>query len=283
MKLHPLLKRSAAVWNTRCRSIVVVLLLTGSGAAAAQEVEPFSHEMFDEVLTSFVDGAGRVDYRRLKAESGRLDVYVAALGKTSPLSHPGRFPTRADSLAYWINAYNAFVLNGVIDAYPVASVKDIKYFSGFFNRAPFRSGGRMFTLNEIEHGILREHFREPRIHAAINCASAGCPRLLPFAFDPADLDAQLDLAMTGFVGEGRNVRIDRGSTTIYLSSIFDWFETDFTDWVKRVDEIDDPVITDYLFHYLEEDDVSYLREHGDVRVKHLDYDWSLNDQMPERP
>src|SRR4029450_10414881 len=94
-----------------------------------------------------------------------------------------RSPTGDPALAYWINAYNAFVLAAVIEEYPIRSVWKVRN-GQFFERARHVAGGRLVSLNEIEHHILRERYREPRIHFAINCASNGCPPMRPRGYEP---------------------------------------------------------------------------------------------------
>ena len=238
----------------------------------------FDHSWLDRVLSTYVDDQGLVDYSGLKERSDDLDAYVKLLEGTSPKSHPGRFPTHADKLAYWINAYNAFVLKGVVDAYPVRSVKDIKMLSGFFNRTHFTAGGQSYTLNGIEHDILREEFDEPRIHAAINCASLGCPRMEQAAYGPQEVEERLGEAMRLFIRESRNVRIDRRRKVVVLSKIFDWFENDFTEWYRKQHNAKQAAITDYLRLYLPEADRDFLGEHSNIGIEYNDYDWTLNDQ-----
>ena len=266
----------------RCiRWALAILILAAPVVGGAENDVPFDHSALDRVLKAYVDERGQVDYTGLKAHPEDLDAYVALLGRVSPASHPERFSDLAARKAYWINAYNAFVLRGVIDAYPVKSVKDIKFLSGFFNRTYFTAGGQDYTLNNIEHSILREVFNDPRIHAAINCASVGCPRLSQKAFSPENLDAQMDGAMRLFIREPRNVRIDRDEGTVYLSKIFDWFEGDFTGWYERTHGVEEARIANYLRLFLAEEDRVYLESHPDVKVRHADYDWTLNDQALE--
>ncbi len=258
--------------------VVGILVLFATARGTAEEVAAFDHSALDRVLGAYVDDRGMVDYAGLKANAADLEAYVALLGRVSPASHPERFHGRPDSMAYWINAYNAFAVKGVIDAYPVESVKDIKLLSGFFNRTYFTAGGKSYTLNNIEHNILREEFKDPRIHAAINCASASCPRLERKAFLPGDLDDRLEAAMRFFVRESRNVRIDREANAVALSKILDWFEGDFTGWYERTYGVEDAKITDYLALYLPEADGVYLKQNREADVHHVDYDWTLNDQ-----
>ena len=144
------------------------------------------------MLQEYVDDQGLVRYAALAQDRAQLDAYVDSLGHSSPASHPDRFPTREHELAYWINAYNAFTLRGVIDAYPIASVKDAFALSGFFNRQTFVAGGREMTLDHLENQIIRPTYQEPRIHFAVNCAALSCPQLDNRAFTGPDLDARLE-------------------------------------------------------------------------------------------
>src|SRR5262249_56655108 len=112
-----------------------------------------------------------------------LSDFVTRLGMASPDTTPERFVTPEHALAYWINAYNAFVLAAVMEEYPVRSVWKV-HDGQFFVRARHRAGGVLLSLNDIEHRILRGRFREPRIHFALNCASNGCPPLRPQAYPP---------------------------------------------------------------------------------------------------
>ena len=128
---------------------------------------PFSHSQFDEMLQYYVNDDGLVRDAVLSKNRVQLDAYIDSLARYSPESHPQRFASSAHSLAYWINAYNAYVIKGIVDAYPIASVKDAFHFSGFFNRQKFIAGGRELTLDDVEKGIIRPDFREPRIHLSL--------------------------------------------------------------------------------------------------------------------
>ena len=201
------------------------LLLVPAALGAAP---PFDHSPFDQVLQEYVDDQGLVRYAALAADRAQLDAYVDSLGHASPASHPDRFPTRAHELAYWINAYNAFTLRGVIDAYPIASVKDAFALSGFFNRQTFVAGGREMTLDHLENQIIRPTYQEPRIHFAVNCAALSCPQLENRAFTGSDLDARLEQALTRFAQAPNHVRLQ--GKQLYLSKILDWYGEDFSVW-----------------------------------------------------
>src|SRR5215467_7959261 len=103
-------------WGHHTTRGVAVALLAGSVSAA-----PFDHSIWDRVLKADVNEIGEVDYAALKAHRGDLDEYIRRLAESSPEDRPEMFPTRAHELAYWINAYNAFVIRGVVDHYPTRS------------------------------------------------------------------------------------------------------------------------------------------------------------------
>jgi len=260
--------------------ISYLLCFLAFGTVFADETPPFSHDALNRVLRKFVDAEGRVNYGALKRESGDLDACVAQLAKIGPGTHPGLFPTRQDSMAYWINAYNALVLKGVVAAYPVKSVRDIALFYGFFKRHTFDVDGRQLTLDNIEHDILRPVFGDPRIHAAINCAAVSCPRLRQEAFVPALLDAQLDAAIREMVAI--HVRLDREGGVLYLSKIFDWFSSDFTTWYAHRHQVEKATLSDYVRLYMPEADRQYLAQHPNIKIAFFDYDWSLNDAKGDR-
>lgn len=138
------------------------------------------------------------------------------------------FPTSDDQLAFYLNAYNALVFNGVLDRGPERKSVWRGLISGlnFFILMDVEIDSRTTSLKSLEDDIIRHQFADPRIHAAINCASVSCPRLRRTAFDAEHLQSQLDDAMREFVGSRDHVRVD--DDVLYLSKIFDWFEADFT-------------------------------------------------------
>lgn len=258
---------------------VLALALSAFPALGAT---PFSHDLLDRVLQARVDSAGRVDYAGLKGDRAALDAYVDSLGRHSPRSEPALFPSKAHELAYWIDAYNAFVLRGVVDAYPVASVKEIAVLNGFFRRTRFVAGGEELTLDQIENEIIRPVYQEPRIHAAINCGAASCPPLGNRAFTGDGLDAQLEAAFRRFAHDPVHVRLDEEEGTLHLSKILDWFGGDFVRWFPqdRQPRPERPTLVDYLLPYLPLESARYLRQHPDAKLSFGDYDWSLNAQVP---
>ena len=236
---------------------------------------PFDHSLFDQVLQEYVNDQGLVHYATLAENRAQLDSYVDSLGLYSPASHPDRFPTREHELAYWINAYNAFTLRGVIDAYPIGSVMDAFVSSGFFNRQTFVAGGREMTLDHIENQIIRPTYQEPRIHFAVNCAALSCPQLDNRAFTAPDLDARLEQGLTRFAQDPNHVRLQ--GKQLYLSKLLDWYGEDFSVWFPpdRPNPENMPTIVNYLHPYLPPDLAAGLTE--DIAIKYNEYDWTLNE------
>ena len=225
----------------------------------------FSHELFDQVLQKYVDSQGRVDYAGLKSDPGTLESYLDLLAVNAP-SDKATFQT---GLAFWINAYNALTIKGVVDNYPTTSVRKIKLFGGFFSRIKFQVGGRSYTLDNIEHDIIRYEYGDPRIHFALVCASLGCPILEKRAFVSETLEEQLDNATAKFINNPEKVRLDRENRMLYLSKIFEWYTEDFED-------THDSVIN-FIAEYLPETDAAFLKKEK-VQLQYLEYDWSLNVQ-----
>ncbi len=247
------------------RFLMLTICITGSGwfhgppplHAVGAAVD---HHMFADLLQKFVDD-GVVDYRGFKKEEARLDRYLEYLAGIQPdtLNDKERF-------AFFANAYNAWTLKLILEHYPgIRSIKD----AGSLWRSPWkqkiaRIDGRLLTLDEIEHDILRAQFGDPRVHFAVNCASKGCPPLWREPFSGQTLDRQLDQATRAFINDPARYRLD--GNTLYVSRIFKWFAEDFND---------DPI--EFFQQYAENGLRKELeRRAKDLRVKYLDYDWSLN-------
>jgi len=243
--------------------------------ARAAEPAPFDYSAYARVLAEYVTPEGQVRYADLKANPKDLNIFLRQLKNLSPASHPERFPGPEAGMAYWINAYNAFTLHAVVEAYPVKSVRDVKFGFGFlfFKRAKFVAGGKAYSLDDIEHGILRRQFNDPRIHFAVNCASTSCPPLQRQPFTPERLSEQLEQAARQFIGAQENVWM-RGDV-LFLSSVFDWYGEDFEKWLAR-QGTRQPTVVDYVTRYLAEPVAERLRREK-PRVEFYAYDWTLND------
>ncbi|MEM9352677.1 MAG: DUF547 domain-containing protein [Planctomycetota bacterium] len=234
-------------------------------------LDAIDHAAWDELLRDYVDGQGLVDYKRWKASSedvAKLDGYLDELSRGSTQVEAGR----EARLAFWINAYNAVTVKGILQVYPTTSIRNhtakvVGY--NIWNDLPLRVGGEGFSLNDIEHKILRK-MGEPRIHFAIVCASIGCPRLLNEAYVSGRLEEQLAGNATHFFAQPQNFRFDAQQNKVYLSSILEWFGKDFGPTKAAVLQKVAPL--------LPSGEARAAALSDGVSVAYLDYDWNLNQQ-----
>ena len=226
--------------------------------------EGISHKSYDELLQKYVDDQGMVDYKGLNTERAKLKSYLTMLESNAPQ----KSWTRDQKLAYWINAYNAFTLELILRHYPVESIKDI----GSTIKIPFVStawdvkfiniGGKEYDLNNLEHGIIRKEFNEPRIHFALVCAAVSCPKLQDRAYLPEKLDEQLTKAAKEFLANPAKNEF-KNANQATLSKLFNWYGGDFND---------DGTLIEYINKYAP----TKLTKDADIDWK--DYYWALNEQ-----
>lgn len=284
---HSAYARPSGVFRAGLASVVAtaLLALTPAGtASAATPAEMFSkhtagatttvdHSAWTSLLEAYVaegkDGVNRVDYARFKAEGhSKLKAYVARLQQTDVASLD-----RPEQFAFWANLYNAKTIDIVLDKYPVKSIKGISLGGGLFalvTGGPWKAktvqlAGQDLSLDDIEHGILRPVFKDPRVHYAVNCASVGCPNLGRAAFTGATLDAQLNAAAKAYINHPRGINADGGR--VKASSIYSWFQADFGGTEGGV-----------LAHAAQYAEPALkMKLNGITKIADFDYDWSLND------
>ena len=250
--------------------------LSSPGEAA----ESLDYEGWHDALERWVVN-GRVNYDRVLEEKDDLYRFAATLAKFGPMQQPTMFPTKEDKLAYYVNAYNALTLLGVVVHWPLKSVHDVrgaiepKAGFGFFYAQRFLLDGRKINLYNLEHKVIRA-FGDARIHAAINCASASCPSLPPFAFTPADLDAQLDRVTTAFCSLPQHVKVDDEKKEIVLSSIFDWYKGDFEAHAGELGK--EAKTAAFISHFVDAPTEDALKRGfgSGYAVVYAEYDWRLN-------
>ena len=236
-----------------------------------------THAVWNEVLQTHVKGGG-FDYAALKADRAKLDEYIAAIQSVTPeqVASWGE----KERFAFWINTYNAFTIQKVIDNYPLKSIRKLDknlglttvFEQGFIPLRRFDpdGDGERLSLNDIEHRILREEFKDARLHAAINCASYSCPPLRAEAFVAERLDEQLEEQMRLFVSDPERNRFDREKGRLQLSEIFKWFKDDF--------ERDAGSVKEYVARFAAAEDADFIEK---AKVRYIDYDWDLNDAPSE--
>jgi hypothetical protein len=244
-----------------------------AGVSPPSENGRADHSDYDALLKKYVDSRGLVDYAAWKAaDRPALERYLRAMAAVQPSA----LADRDERLAYWINVYNACVIYGVLQFYPIKSVKEhVSHLWGFdfWTDVRIEVEKKEQSLDSIEHAILRK-MGEPRIHFAIVCASLGCPRLRNHAYSGERLGAELDENARDFFGNPEKFRIDRKKKIVYLSKIMKWFGEDFggTDRAKL----------DFAARFASSDEDRAFLERKDLEVRYLDYDWEINDKA-EKP
>jgi Protein of unknown function, DUF547 len=236
-------------------------------------VERVDHEPWSRFLAACLapagDGTNRFDYARAQSP-GRalLERYIASLQAIAVAQL-----NRAEQRAYWINLYNAATTRIVLEHYPIRSIRDISL-GGLLSLGPWdakvvSADGERLSLNDIEHGILRPIWHDPRLHYALNCAAISCPSLPPVAFTAANTERLLDAGARAYVNDPRGVRIADGR--LIVSSIYRWYRADFG--------AGETAVLDHLKRYAAPELAAQLarfRAPGDDS-----YDWRLIDSPTE--
>ena len=218
-----------------------------------------SHEKWNTLLKKHVSASsGMVNYEGFKTDRESLNSYLNLLKN----NHPKSSWSKNQQMAYWINAYNAFTVDLILRNYPLKSINDIsKGGKKPWDIAFIKIGDKTYTLNDIEHKILRPKFQDPRIHFAVNCASISCPLLLNEAFTEQNLEEKLQQQAKRFINDKSRNKIS--SSSAQLSKIFEWFKGDFEK---------NGSIIDFLNKY------SNTKITPKAKITYLNYNWNLNKQ-----
>ncbi len=229
--------------------LLLIIVLTFSQGYAQTSI-------FNDLLQKNVTEDGIVDYKSLKENEAKLDNYITYLEKTSP----EKSWSENKQKAFWINAYNAYTVKLILENYPLKSIMNIKKKGKDAWNIPFaKVGNKTYTLNHIEHEILRKNFNDPRIHVGVNCASGSCPQLGNFAFTEQNYETKTNKLMKKFINDTSRNKISKKK--VQISSIFDWFKGDFTK---------NGSVIDYLNKY------SDIKISSKAKISYLKYDWTLN-------
>ncbi len=244
-------------------------IYVGTHTKASVFFEDVDQSGWNRLLQKYVNVDGQVAYQKWhsnREDRRALEKYLTNLSN----ARPGPSTSTPARLAFWINAYNALTIHGILREYPTSSIRNHTSKLGGYNiwkHLQLYVDGTPHSLNHIEHEILR-NLDEPRIHFAIVCASVGCPRLLNEAYLPEQLNEQLEKNARDFFARGRNFQFESGK--IHLSSILDWFGTDFgPDMASQLNSI---------AKWLPNEAAQQAAESGNVSVHYLDYDWNLNER-----
>lgn len=247
-------------------------VLVGTVVPAPQRLAlaQIDHSTWDQLLQKYVDSQGRVNYRDWLATAEDVQVLDDYLSHLSRANEQG---TTEQKLAYWINAYNAVTIRGILREYPTSSIRNhTARFIGYniWKNLKLQVNDRQVSLDQMEHEILRK-MHEPRIHFAIVCASIGCPKLLDRAYLPETLEQQLADNTRVFFADVSKFRYDAATRTFHCSPILDWFKEDFgqnqTERLQRIATwLPDPI-------------AAQAAAAGTGTIVYLNYNWDLNDQQ----
>ncbi len=232
------------------------------------------HRPFDQILDVDVRD-GLVYYRALKAERGRLDRYVASLNVPAATYQGWSKPQQ---MAFWVDAYNAFVLQLVVNHYPIHAVNQIP---GGFDKTVFHAAGRAVTLDQIEKTILPE-FKEPRLYLALGRGAVGGGRLRSEAYTADRLEGQLADLQKEFVNNGHMYRLDRLTNTLDVTPIVSWHDADF---IAAYDKSDpafarrspiERAVVAFLMPSLLPSEKEFVQK-NEWKMSFMTMDWRLND------
>lgn len=277
---------STNTWLGKIRLLSLAILLSASAAMTVRAGSPhfvgakdgqrasmdkIDHAPWTVLLKKYVNADGMVNYRAWKADSGDSKALARYLRGLSAADVRIK-STRDAKLAFWINAYNAVTIHGILREYPTDSIRNhtARLFGyNIWHDLQLYVGGAPYSLDTIEHKILRK-MNEPRIHFAIVCASISCPRLLNEAYEPDRINEQLELNAKDFFARAQNFRYDAASKRFHLSAILDWFGDDFgANQSARLRRISG---------WLPNTAAQTAAQRGTVKVSHLEYNWQLNKQ-----
>jgi hypothetical protein len=232
------------------KTIILFCLLFISIQSEAQR------DVFNALLKTYVSKQGNVDYKGLRKNRALLDLYLKHLEKTVP----GKKWSATKAKAFWINAYNAYTIKLILDSYPLKKITDIKRKGRNAWKIPFAViGKKTYSLDYIEHKILRRWHDDPRIHVAINAASKSGPRFANYAFTTKNIEVKLEALMKEFINDTTKNKIS--SAKVEVSKIFEWYQEDFT--IKHS-------LVDYINKY------SDIQVNDGAEVLYMEYNWDLN-------
>lgn len=267
------------LFATAVLTVVSWLPANASDPGARDVFAPYQQLLDRHLVEWELPGGGLIsafDYRAALA-SGEAKALLSDQRDRLARFEAQGLDSRAGALAFWINAYNFFMLDYILrnpeDGRPVGSVRDYgTFFNPYkvFERKLFDVGGRDYSLQQIELDVLlgdefaERGWKDARVHFMVNCASVGCPALRAAAYTPENLDSML--AENTRRALDTPLHLERDGTTLRVTSLFDWYAADFVEQAESVRD--------------------FIRGHGSERarahlaasdsIEFIDYDWSLN-------
>ncbi len=209
------------------------------------------HDSWNAILQDYVSNAGFVDYTGLKKAESKLDGYLQTLSANTPKKSDKSIKAKV----FWINAYNAFTVKLILNNMPVQSIRDISKGEPW-SVSWIELGSEVYSLNNIEHDILRPTWGDARIHFAVNCAAKSCPPISNEAFTESNQDQKLEDLSKSFINNSKFNSVS--SSKLVLSKIFEWYKSDFGELSAFIDKYTTVDIG------------------SNPSISYQDYDWSLN-------
>lgn len=213
---------------------------------------PLSHDAWDALLRKHVSSTGTVSYSGFKGDMGKLQDYLDLLANNPPQSAWGRSKT----MAYWINAYNAYTVKLILDNYPLGSITDLEGGKPWSKRW-IKLGNQTYTLDQIEKEILLKKYKDARVHFAVNCAAKSCPALLNQAWTSGNLESNFERQTKKFINNPQFNEISSKSAKI--SQLFDWYASDFGDVQTFINKYSDTPLK------------------ANTKIDFMEYNWKLNE------
>jgi hypothetical protein len=246
--------------------LALAILIACTSSAQAQDMTQWTR-----ILRAYYNPAYGFDYKALKAkDAAALQALRGQLGRVNVAAL-----TPKQQLAHWINVYNVNTVATIVENYPTESIRDLSTDPiirlNVFKKERVPVGGAKLSLNDVENNKIREGFKDPRIHFAINCAAKSCPPIRMEAFTGEKLDAQLDEQARAFLNGPHGARFRRDGDTLVITTtkIIDWFSDDFEKWGGGK--------TAFIRRYVPADKQRMIDQAKEIELEFDDYDWKLND------
>jgi hypothetical protein len=282
---------NATLWLKASLSAGAFFLLSLVTSAFATEFD-HRYSQYDALLKNVVQVSEdkkqtRVDYQQLALDSTALNVALVLFSQVTKTQYDGW--TQQQKLSFLINAYNGFTLQLIVANWSeftsgkASSIRDLgSLFRSAWQKKFFNLLGNDHSLDDLEHDMIRQWFKEPRIHAALVCAAVSCPPLRNEAFIAANVNKQLDSQMQLFLADNsRNEMVlEKQQGKAYLSPIFKWYRTDFEQGYGGFSSLYD-LLNQYSEAIVQGDKEQQaqreLIQRADFPIHFKDYDWRLND------
>ena len=237
------------------KTIIEVKEVLAEAVVLDEKILMDKHETWNSLLKKNVSSSGKVNYKGMKSSLPLLEKYLKHLKENTP----NKEWSKNEKLAYWINLYNASTVHLIASNYPTSSITKL---SGGkpWDKKFVKSGDKIYSLNQIENEIVRPRFKDPRIHAALNCAAVSCPSLLNEAFIASTLNNQLNKQCEVWVNDATKNKLE--NSKVKVSQIFDWYAADFKAGGG---------VVSFLNKY------ATTKVSATAKVSYLEYDWALNE------